>query len=254
MPRLWLLGLGFAFVACLSIEEARTGTEDDGGGGSSSGGAGEGGPDAVSGGSWSGDSALDAPADSPSDVVADGWDGNPCSPDNPKLIDDFSQPDGPLGSGWSGDTNAFAIVGGQLRHTKANQEDRILFAKKLCATQTVSLRLMKTDPGSGLVGVLFAASSDNNCNLIQIGHSGFYQGVFAQKCWNGKWTDVLKKPWQVLDGDHLEARLTAAGDLTVLVNGVVVGSANVGVWPASYPGIAMYYASTQVLVDELKGG
>jgi hypothetical protein len=129
-----------------------------------------------------------------------------------------------------------------------------VYAKKLCATQTASVRLMKVEPSSGLVGVLFAAGNDNNCNLIQVGHSGYMQSVVAQKCAGGKWSDLMNEPWAVFDGDRIEARLTAAGTLTVLVNGVTVGSVNVGPWPASRPGIAVWGGGTGLALDDFRGG
>lgn len=256
MARAWLFGFGLVFGACLSIEEARTSGDGGESGGSSGGGnggsagTGDGGAGAFPGGSSSGDASLDAPED----VTPDTWDGNPCFPESPPLLDDFGQPDGPLGSAWTGDITAFAVQAGQLRHTKNNLDDRIFHAKKLCATQTVSVRLMKVDPSSGLVGVLFAASSDNNCNLIQVGHSGYQQAIVAQKCVGGKWSDLMSQPWAVYDGDRIEARLTPAGMLTVLVNGVTVDSVNVGVWPASRPGIAVWAGNTQLSLDDFRGG
>lgn len=254
MSRAWLLGIGLAFAACLNIEEAEPRTEAGGGTGGGGAAQSDAGPDVVSGGSWNADSSLEAAVEAASDAAVDTSGGGGCSPDNPLLLDDFGSPDGPLGSAWTGDVGSFAVQGGQLRHTKAGLDDRILNSKKLCAKQTASVRLMKVDPSSGLVGVMFAATSNKDCNLIQVGHSGAQNGISVAKCWNGKWSTHMSTPWPVFDGDRIEARLTEAGLLTVLVNAEVVGSVNVGTFPPSQPGIALFAAGIGVVLDDFKGG
>lgn len=247
MRRLLLLGLGALGGACLSLEELA----EDADGGSGSGGAADAGAETASGGSWGGDGSSGAPSDAPADVVLDTWDGNPCSPDSPPLLDDFGQ-NGKLGSAWTGDVGAYQMSNGELRHVQTNADDRILYSKVLCPTQTASVRVMSFDPQTELAGVLFAKTTNHNCDLVEVGYSPKKQAVEIWQCAGG-WKALMSKAWPVLPGDRIEARL-ANGQLTALVNNQPVGSVSVGTWPGSRPGIFVYLGSTAVSFDDFRGG
>lgn len=255
MLRLGLVATGLALGACMSLDAVAPDDAPD----ALAGGAG--GAGAASGvGGTSADAALGGSGGSfdaaPPDALADApfSDGNPCSPLSPKLLDDFGLPNGVIGSAWLGDRSSFGIVGGRLRHIKSNQDDRILYDKPFCSAQSASVRLMKLDATVGLMGLVFAKGTNQDCELVQVGYSALAGGLRVERCSSNKWNDLGSQAFTVLEGDTLSARIDSSGKLTAAVNGTDVLSVTVGVWPGGRAGIAIYFGGTSLELDDFKGG
>ncbi|MCC6897983.1 MAG: hypothetical protein IT377_03355 [Polyangiaceae bacterium] len=250
MPRLGVVAVGLTLSACLSLDPVDPGDQPDAlaGGVGGVGGSGFDAAPGGAGGAPSDASVPDAPGDAP---VSD---GNPCTPESPKLLDDFGLPNGVIGSAWVGDRNSFAIVDGRLRHTKSNQDDRILYQKTFCSAQSASVRLMKIDGWVGLMGLVFAKGTSQDCELVQVGYSAITSALRVERCSNSKWADLGSQAFTVLEGDTLSARIDSSGKLTASVNGTDVLSVALGSWPGGRPGIAIYYGGTSLELDDFKGG
>ncbi|MCC6662734.1 MAG: hypothetical protein IT375_03275 [Polyangiaceae bacterium] len=256
MLRLGLVAVGLALGACMSLDAVAPEDGPDalaGGAGGTGAASGVGGSSADAALGGSGGAPFDA---APPDAFADApfSDGNPCSPLSPKLLDDFGLPNGVIGSAWLGDRNSFGIVGGRLRHIKSNQDDRILYDKPFCSAQSASVRLMKLDSFVGLMGLVFAKGTNQDCELVQVGYSALAGGLRVERCSNNKWNDLGSQAFTVLEGDTLSARIDSSGKLTAAVNGTDVLSVPVGVWPGGRAGIAIYFGGTTLELDDFKGG
>lgn len=175
------------------------------------------------------------------------------------ILDDFDQPDGPIGGDWSGSVTDYAIAMNQLYVGMG--EDIYWNASQFGVNQEVFVTLATIDPDASEIGLILKAQSASELTPAMINVLYHPMGNYVQV-----WTHSIEQGWQQRgtnipvtfeNGDQFGAQAKATGDVVVYRNGVSVGIRSVSGWPFTagdgYIGLFNLNANGTIL-DDFGGG
>ncbi|MGQ0602473.1 MAG: RHS repeat-associated core domain-containing protein, partial [Anaerolineales bacterium] len=182
----------------------------------------------------------------------------------PTVLDNFNRANGTIGVNWNGATGGYSIASNQL--DVGGGGDIFWNPTSFGATQDVCVTLTTVDTSTSEIGLILKAQSNSNRDpgLIEVSYNP-YNGTDGQvEVWT--WQDTVGWVHRgnvvtgFANGDRFGARATAAGQVEVYKNGVLLGSKSVTAWPyyanSGYIGIWMAGngSASDAVLDDFGGG
>jgi RHS repeat-associated protein len=182
----------------------------------------------------------------------------------PTVLDNFNRANGPIGSNWGGSTGGYSIAGNQL--DVGSGGDLYWSSTLFGATQDVCVTLTTVDTTTTEIGLILKAQSNSGRSpgLIEVSYNP-YNGTDGQvEIWTWDSTNNWVHRGNIVtgfaNGDRFGARATAAGQVEVYKNGVLLGSRSVTAWPyyanGGYIGLWMAEdgSAGDTALDDFSGG